>query len=127
MGRLRHEIIGENELAQQACRVRKLLIGLIRARRVKYGAPPKRPARISYLEAVNPESGMPLTRSGMWYAIDQALNSGVPLEPVTLRRPPGERGWTLKFPMASEEPLVYVQAPDHRTICRPAQLPPLGA
>ena len=89
--------------------VRHQLIRLIRARRVKYGAPPKRPARIRYHQVVNPESGLPLTRSGMWRVIDQALDSGVPLGPVTLRQPPGERGWTFKFPLAPAEPLVYVK------------------
>ena len=56
--------------------VRHQLIRLIRARRLKYGAPPKRPARIRYHQVVNPESGLPLTRSGMWHVIDQALDSG---------------------------------------------------
>ena len=89
--------------------VRQQLIRLIRARRLRYGAPPKRPARIRYHQVVNPESGLPLTRSGMWRVIDQALDSGVPLGPVTLRQPPGERGWTFKFPLASAEPPVYVK------------------
>ena len=89
--------------------VRQQLIHLIRARRVRYGAPPKRPTRIRYLQVVNPESGLPLTKSGMWHAIDQALESGVPLAPVTLRQPSGERGWTFKFRLASAEPLVYVK------------------
>lgn len=89
--------------------VRRQLIRLIRARRLRYGAPPKRPARIRYLQVVNPESGFPLTKSGMWYVIDEALDSGIPLEPVTLRRPPGERGWTFRFRLASTEPLVYVK------------------
>ena len=53
--------------------------------------------------------GTPLTRSGMWHVIDQALDSGVPLGPVTLRQPPGERGWTFKFRLASSQPLVYVK------------------
>ncbi len=89
--------------------VRHQLIRLIRARRLRYGAPPKRPARIRYHQVVNPESGLPLTRSGMWHVIDQALDSGVPLGLVTLRQPPGERGWTFKFRLASAEPLVYVK------------------
>ena len=89
--------------------VREQLLGLIRARRLRYGAPPDRPVRIRHLQIVNPESGMPLTRSGMWNVIEQALDSGVPLEPVTLHRPPGEQGWTFKFPMAAAEPLVYVK------------------
>ena len=89
--------------------VRHQLIRLIRARRLKYGAPPKRPARIRYHQVVNPASGLPLTRSGMWHVIDQALDSGVRLGPVTLRQPPGERGWTFKFRLASAEPLVYVK------------------
>ena len=89
--------------------VRNQLIHLIRARRLKYGAPPKRPARIRYLQVVNPESGLPLTRSGMWHVIDQALDSGVPLGPVTLRQPPGERGWTFRFRLESSQPLVYVK------------------
>ena len=89
--------------------VRRQLIRLIRARRLRYGAPPKRPARIRYLQVVNPESGLPLPRSGMWHVIDQALDSGVPLEPVAMRQPPGERGWTFKSRLASAEPLVYVK------------------
>ena len=89
--------------------VREQLIGLIRAKRVRYGAPPERPARIRFHQVVNPESGLPLTRSGMLRVIDHALDSGVPLVPVTLRQPPGERGWTFKFPLASAEPLVYVK------------------
>ena len=89
--------------------VRQQLIRLIRARRVRYGAPPERPTRISYLQVVSPESGLPLTKSGMWHVIDQALNSGVPLEPVTLRQPPGERGWVFRFRLASAAPLVYVK------------------
>ena len=89
--------------------VRHQLIRLIRARRLRYGAPPKRPARISYHQVVNPESGLPLTKSGMWHAINHALDSGVPLGPVTLRQPPGERGWTFKFRLASSQPLVYVK------------------
>lgn len=89
--------------------VRNQLIRLIRARRLRYGAPPKRPARIRYLQVVNPESGFPLTKSGMWHVIDEALDSGIPLEPVTLRRPAGERGWTFRFRLASTEPLVYVK------------------
>ena len=89
--------------------VRRQLIQLIRARRRSYGAPPKRPARISYHQIVNPESGFPLTRPGMWRFIDLALDSGVPLEPVTLRQPLGERGWTFGFRLASAEPLVYVK------------------
>jgi len=89
--------------------VRKQLIRQIRARRVRYGAPPDRPTRIHYLQMVSPESGLPLTRSGMWHAIDQALDSGIPLQPVTLDRPPGERAWTFKFPLTSAEPLVYVK------------------
>ena len=89
--------------------VRQQLIHVIRARRLRYGAPPKRPARIRYHQVVNPESGLPLTRSGMWHVIDQALESGVPLVPVTLRQPPDERGWTLKFRLAPSQPLVYVK------------------
>lgn len=89
--------------------VRQQLIGLIRAKRVRYGAPPERPARISYLQVVSPESGLPLTKPGMWHAIDQALEGGVPLVPVTLRQPPDERGWTFKFPLTSSQPLVYVK------------------
>ena len=89
--------------------IRRQLIRLIRARRLRYGAPPKRPVRILYHQIVNPESGLPLTRSGMWHVIDRALDSGVPLAPVTLRQPPGERGWTFKFPLASAESLVYVK------------------
>lgn len=89
--------------------VRKQLIRLIRARRLRYGAPPDRPTRIRYLQMVSPESGLPLTKSGMWHVIDQALDSGVPLEPVALRRPPGERAWAFKFPLTSAEPLVYVK------------------
>ncbi|MCY3546998.1 MAG: hypothetical protein OXH49_08960 [Gemmatimonadetes bacterium] len=89
--------------------VRKQLIHLIRARRRRHGAPPERPTRIRYLQMVSPESGLPLTESGMWHAIDQALDSGIPLEPVTLRQPPGERGWTFKFRWAPAEPLVYVK------------------
>ena len=69
--------------------VRQQLIRLIRARRLRYGAPPDRPTRIRYLQIVNPESGFPLTKSGMWDVIDQALDSGASLEPVTLRQPPG--------------------------------------
>lgn len=45
----------------------------------------------------------------MWRVIDHALDSGVPLGSITLRKPPGERGWTFKFPLASAEPLVYVK------------------
>ncbi len=89
--------------------VRRQLIGLIRARRVKYGAPPQRPARIRYHQVVSPESGLPLTRSGMWQVIDQALDSGVTLAPVTLRQPLGERAWTFGFRLASAAPLVYVK------------------
>ena len=89
--------------------VRQQLIPLIRARRLRYGAPPDRPARIRYHQVVNPESGLPLTRSGMWHVIDQALESGVPLVPVTLRQPPDERGWTFKFRVAPSQPLVYVK------------------
>ena len=89
--------------------IRHQLIRLIRARRLRYGAPPERPTRIRYHQVVNPESGLPLTRSGMWHVIDQALDSGVPLEPVTLRQPPGEPGWTFKFRLASAGPLVYVK------------------
>lgn len=37
--------------------VREQLIRLIRAKRVRYGAPPERPARIRYHQVVNPESG----------------------------------------------------------------------
>ena len=36
--------------------VRRQLIRLIRARRLRYGAPPKRPARIRYHQVVNPKS-----------------------------------------------------------------------
>ena len=89
--------------------IRHQLIRLIRARRLRYGAPPDRPTRIRYLQVVNPESGLPLTKPGMWQVIDQALDSGVALEPVTLRRPPGERGWVFRFRLASAEPLVYVK------------------
>ena len=89
--------------------VRHQLIRMIRAGRRRYGAPPERPTRIRYLQTVNPESGLPLTRSSMWHVIDQALDSGVPLAPVTLRRPPGERGWTFTLRLASAEPLVYVK------------------
>ena len=89
--------------------VRTQLIRLIRTRRLRYGAPPDRPSRISYLQVVNPESGLPLTRSGMWHVIDQALDSGVPLEPVTLRQPSGERGWVFRFRLASAAPLVYIK------------------
>ncbi|MYA41188.1 MAG: hypothetical protein F4Z31_05495 [Gemmatimonadetes bacterium] len=89
--------------------VRQQLIRSIRARRLKYGRPPDRPTDISYHQVVNPESGLPLTRSGMWQAIDQALDSGIPLEPVTLRQPPDERAWVFKFRLASAEPLVYVK------------------
>lgn len=89
--------------------VRQQLIHLIRARRVRHGRPPDRPARILYHQMVNPESGWPLTKSGMWHAIDQALDRGTPLQPVTLRRPRGERGWTFKFRLAAAEPLVYVK------------------
>ena len=89
--------------------VRQQLIRSIRARRVRQGAAPERPTRISYLQMVNPESGLPLTKSGMWQAIDQALDSGVPLESVTLRRPPDERAWVFKFRLAPAEPLVYVK------------------
>lgn len=99
----------EANLPDEHTGVRQQLIGLIRARRVKYGAPPERPARMRYLEIVNPESGMPLTRAGMWHVIDQALDSGIPLELVTLHRPPGEQGWTFKFRLASAQPLVYVK------------------
>ena len=45
----------------------------------------------------------------MWHIIEQALESGVPLVPVTLRQPPDERGWTFKFRLASSQPLVYVK------------------
>ena len=45
----------------------------------------------------------------MWDVIDQALGSGVPLEAITLRQPLGERGWVLRFRLASAEPLVYVK------------------
>ena len=76
---------------------------------MRYGAPPNRPTRISYLQVVNPESGLPLTRSGMWHVIDQALDSGFPLEPVTLHQPPGERGWVFRFRLTSTAPLVYVK------------------
>ena len=89
--------------------VRQQLIRLIRARRVRQGAPPERPTRIRYLQIVSPESGLPLTRSGMWRVIDQALDNGVPLEPVTLRQPLGERGWVFRFRLASAAPLVYVK------------------
>ena len=89
--------------------VRHQLIHLIRARRVRHGAPPDRPTRIRYLKVLSPESGLPLTESGMWQVIDQALDSGVPLEPVTLRRPSGERGWVFRFRLASAKPLVYVK------------------
>ena len=89
--------------------VRRQLIGLIRARRRKHGAPPLRPVRIRYFEVVDPESGKPLTNWQMWQVIERFLDEGVALEPVTLHQPPGERGWTCKFRLASAEPLVYVK------------------
>ena len=59
--------------------VRQQLIRLIRTRRLRYGAPPDRPTQIRYLQVVNPESGLPLTRPGMWDVIDQALAEGIEL------------------------------------------------
>ncbi len=40
--------------------VRQQLLHLIRSRRLRYGAPPKRPARIRYHQVVNPASSQPL-------------------------------------------------------------------
>ena len=52
---------------------------------------------------------MLLTEREMWHHIDQALDGGIPLVPITLRQPPGERAWTFRFPLAPAEPLVYVK------------------
>jgi hypothetical protein len=45
----------------------------------------------------------------MWRVIDQALDSGVPLGSVTLRKPPGEQAWTFMYRLASSQPRVYVK------------------
>ena len=44
------------------------LIRLIRARRLRYGAPHKRPARIRYHQVVNPESGLHVVLRSFHYS-----------------------------------------------------------
>lgn len=45
----------------------------------------------------------------MWSVIETLLDSGVPLEELTLRRPPGEKAWVFHGTLCSESATIYVK------------------
>ena len=89
--------------------IRRQMIALIRNRRRSYTFTRTRPTVVRFRDIVNPETGLPLTDAGMWRALREFLDDGVPLESVELRQPAGERAWVMKARLAPDEPLIYVK------------------
>lgn len=69
----------------------------------------KRPTDVRFQEIVHPESKLPLTEAGMWREIERFLKSGVPLKPIDLDQPPGERAWVFLAKLAPDSPWIYVK------------------
>ena len=89
--------------------VRRQLIALIRKRRRTTQSTPDRPARLRFREIHHPESDFSPDRSTVWDVIVGVLDSSVPLEQVSLLKPPGKTAWVLKARLATDGPLIYIK------------------
>ena len=89
--------------------VRRLLIRLIRARKRFARFTHRRPTDVRYWEVVSPESGFPLTGSGMWSEVLRLLEAGLPLKRIALNQPPGEHAWVLRARLSPEAPRLYIK------------------
>ena len=89
--------------------IRRQLIGLIQKGRRSASFSKHRPTEVRPWEIIRPESSLPLLDTGMWSEIVQFLDSGVPLEKISLRQPPGEEAWVCLARLASDSPLIYMK------------------
>ena len=89
--------------------VRRQLIALILKRRRTTQQTRDRPARLRFREMRHPESGFWLDRRTVWDVIVTLLESNTPLEQVSLRKPPGKKGWVLKARLTGDGPRIYVK------------------
>ena len=89
--------------------MRRQLIALIQKRRRTTQQTRERPARLGFHEIRHPESGYWLDRRTVWDVIVELLESNVPLEQVSLRKPPGTKGWVFKARLTRDGPLIYVK------------------
>ena len=57
----------------------------------------------------NPESGMPFTDAGAWSFISALLKQGVPIEKITLKIPPGQEAYVMKYEIDPNRPVLYIK------------------
>jgi len=64
-------------------------------------------------EVLNPNCDLPFTDISAWHFIAEQLESGCSVEVVTLRKPPNELGYEMRFPGALRQPQIYVKVRLH--------------
>lgn len=89
--------------------VRRQLITLIRQGRRTAQFTRKRPTDLRFGEVLNPESGIPLTRSSAWREIVRVFRSNAPLQKTQLHQPRGGKAWVCRTRLAPDQPLVYIK------------------
>ena len=89
--------------------IRRQLITLIQKGRRTHAFTTRRPTKVRFWQVAHPESGQPLTESGMWGEIVRLLESDIPLTEIALEQPPGERAWVFCEKLGSGLPLIYVK------------------
>lgn len=57
----------------------------------------------------DPSSGDPFTAEGAWQFIADLLDSGHPIEPMILEKPPGKRAYVMKVDLDPELPRLYIK------------------
>lgn len=64
-------------------------------------------------EVVNPNCDFPFTDISAWHFIADQLEAGCPVQIVTLRKPPNELGYEMRFPGSPGQPQIYVKVRLH--------------
>ncbi len=57
----------------------------------------------------NPAANIPFTDISAWHYIADLVESGHPIETITLDKPPGETGFVMLVEMEAESPRLYIK------------------